>query len=326
MGSKVDVSIHGTTFFIPIITRTFFKRKECRREFLLFWSKSSSSNLGELLLPIIFGPIDFDSDSDDEILAIVSRIQGEPFHETRLEDEDSSAYKKAIHRLAMRLKVIYDSVEEKAEVADPPPLTVPVTVETADDSEPPESGPGFLDLIFETETLMPHWLESIDQLSVDLNAIGAAMTDSTAVMQGHSQTATAASKILTIRQVAEALDEPTAQFLRTANRYKQLSVQIGEGIAAIAQMATLSDDQADVDEAHKLADIIAGTHRTLANSLEVSGVLLSSSRKMGRMSRDMREPTKRITDAMRSVEDTLSFYDDWVKTLRAVENKPEEAE
>jgi hypothetical protein len=139
---KVNTSIHGTTFFIPIITPTYFQREECRRELLLFWQKSSASNLGELLLPIIFADIQYDENSDDEVLAIVSRKQGEPFWEVRLEDEHSSIYKKSINKLALRLKDISESVESKAELAVVAPAAVGARI---DDQLQLNDEPGFLD-------------------------------------------------------------------------------------------------------------------------------------------------------------------------------------
>jgi hypothetical protein len=315
--AKVDTSIHGTTFFIPIITPTYFQREECRRELLLFHQKSSASNLGELLLPIVFAPIHFDEESDDEVLAIVSKRQGEPFFDIRLEDETSSTYKKAIHKLAARLKAISEAVDERAE------LTAPVTAvtDTTIDQLELDDEPGFLDVIAEmADDLLPAWAAAIKTLGVDLKAIETTLGDHQPNITRANNAPTMGPRIVALRNVALALEAPTTNFLEHAKRYKTLTAQIGKGITASAEMALMSGDQAEIQKGIDTSNSIVMLQATLDEVMLAADPLLDVMRDMGRASRDMRPPTKRIAEAITVISDSRTLYGQWVDTLTSLQS------
>jgi hypothetical protein len=315
--AKVDTSIHGTTFFIPIITPTYFQREECRRELLLFHQKSSASNLGELLLPIIFAPIQFDEQSDDEVLAIVSRRQGEPFWEMRLEDERSSAYKKSIHKLASRLQTVSEAVEGRAELT----VAVKVTAEATVDQLELDDEPGFLDVVAEMmDELFPAWVESIENITADLKAIETTLDSHQSNLADANNAPTMGPRIVALRNAASALDSPTTDFLEHAKQYKTLTAEIGKGIAASAEMALMSGDQEELQKGIDTAESISEIQSTFDNAMSSADPLLGMMRDMGRMSRDMRAPTKRISAAITVIGDSRTLYGQWVDTLTSLQS------
>lgn len=320
--SKIDTSIHGTTFFIPIITPTYFQREECRRELLLFHKKAAASGLGELLLPIIFAPIRFDENSEDEVLALVSRLQGEPFSDKRLEDEASSAYRQAINKLASRLQTVSESIEDRAEV------TITVTPASAVDTADRPDGddePGFIDLIADMlDNLFPAWVKSISDLTTDLNTIDATLGEHTPNLNQAGNARTMGPKLIAIRNAATALEAPTSNFLEHSKRYKSLTSQIGTGISASAEMALMSGDQDEIKKGIETAQSIVQIQETLDAAMSSADQLLSVMRDMGKMSRDMRAPTKRITEAVNIVSDSRTLYGEWVETLTSLENALED--
>ncbi|OMC42595.1 hypothetical protein A5742_30350 [Mycolicibacterium fortuitum] len=319
---KVDTSIHGTTFFIPIVTPTYFQRDECRRELLLFHRKSSASDLQELLLPIIFAPINFDEESDDEVLAIVSKRQGEPFWDIRLEDETSSVYRKAIHKLAARLKAVSESVEERAELTDIPASAM--TEATTDQLELDDE-PGFLDLIAEMlDDLLPAWAAAIESLTVDLKAIETTLDEHQPNLTRANSARTMGPRIVALRNAAVALEAPTTNFLEHAKRYKTLTAEIGKGIAASAEMALMSGDQEDIQKGIDTAESIVEVQATLDEAMRAADPLLGVMRDMGRASRDMRPPTKRITEAITVISDSRTLYGQWVDTLTSLRSALED--
>lgn len=315
--TKVDTSIHGTTFFIPIITPTYFQREECRRELLLFHQKSAASNLGELLLPIIFAPITFDEESDDEVLAIVSKRQGEPFSDIRLEDENSSVYRKAVHKLAARLKAISESVGERAELTDlPPPAAADVmTVQLELDDEP-----GFLDVIAEMlDDLMPAWAATLDDITADLKEIEVTLDQHQGKLTQANRASKMGPRIIALRNAAMALEAPTSNFVSHAKRYKTLTAEIGKGIAASAEMALMSGDQSEIQQGLDTAQKIMELQTTFDEAMAGAGPLLDVTRDMGRMSRDMRPPTKRISEAVNIISDSRTLYGEWIDALSSLE-------
>lgn len=319
---KVDTSIHGTTFFIPIITPTYFQREECRRELLLFHQKSSASDLQELLLPIIFAPINFDEESDDEVLAIVSKRQGEPFFDIRLEDENSSVYRKAIHKLATRLKTVSESVEERAELTDIPVSSI--TEATTDQLELDEE-PGFLDLIAEMlDDVLPAWAAAIESLAFDLEAIETTLGEHQPNLTRANGAQTMGPRIVAMRNAALALEAPTIKFLEHAKRYKALTAQIGRGITASAEMALMSGDEEEIQKGIDTAESIVELQATLDEAMQAADPLLSVMRDMGRASRDMRPPTKRIAEGITVISDSRTLYGQWVDTLTSLRSALED--
>ncbi|QXF82084.1 TIR domain-containing protein [Rhodococcus pyridinivorans] len=318
---KIDNSVHGTTFFIPIITPSYLKSSACREEFLLFWKKSSTSGLGELLLPIIYAPITFDMESDDEIVATVSKIQSEIWQEIRLEDESSSAYKKALNKLAARLKEIADSVEQKPEVAFP--ASPPNTPENRDPACPDEDEPGLLEQVAEIESMLPEWQATVEDMGVAMSEIGTATEAATPGLEKAKKTGKMAPRIVALKNAARLLDAPTVKFLDSAKSYHDKSSEMDQGIIALAQIAELSNDAAERQSALELAEGIQGIHNTVEKIMSDFQETLQTIKDVGKLSRDMREPTLRISNGFRIIQDTQFIFENWIKILEEVGNPSE---
>ena len=50
----MSTTIFGTTFFIPVISPSYLKSSMCREEFDEFADKAESSDLNELIMPILW--------------------------------------------------------------------------------------------------------------------------------------------------------------------------------------------------------------------------------------------------------------------------------
>lgn len=76
---RIDEAIAGTTFFIPIVTPSYFQSEECRRELLQFTSEATRLGLEQLLMPIYWAPVTAldrrDAPTHDEAVAIIANTQ-----------------------------------------------------------------------------------------------------------------------------------------------------------------------------------------------------------------------------------------------------------
>ncbi|MEV6428809.1 toll/interleukin-1 receptor domain-containing protein [Nocardia sp. NPDC051463] len=316
---KIDNSIHGTTFFIPIITPSYLSSQACRDEFIFFWSKSTFSKLDELLLPILYAPIDINVDSDDEVVSIVSRIQFENWTEVRLESEGSSTYKKAIHKLAARFKDIADLVDKKPEFTVDVNATKPASDKAGMGDRADE--PGLLEVIVDIEETMPQWSQAIESMTSALSEIEEAMAASKPDLDKANQSAKIASRITAIKKAAERLDHPTHKFYESAKTYQGLAISMDPGFNALIQLAQMSAEE-ERHFAVGLSNQIQGMRDTMQQALDNTGELSTVLRDAGNVSRDMRTPTKRISDGMRMLEDTQTVLDNWISGLKAA--APEE--
>src|SRR6476646_8592984 len=104
---RIDSAIAGTTFFIPIITPSYFQSPECRRELLKFAREAERLGLGQLLLSVYWVRVpeleENPEESPDEAIRLVAKYNWQDLRDERLEERDSSAYRKAVAALAAEL-------------------------------------------------------------------------------------------------------------------------------------------------------------------------------------------------------------------------------
>ncbi|MFI6310701.1 toll/interleukin-1 receptor domain-containing protein [Nocardia fusca] len=312
---KIDISIHGTTFFIPIITPSYLSSPACRDEFLKFWSKSKQSSVRELILPILYVAIPLGPDSEDEIAQIVSGRQYEDWTELRLEEENSSAYRKGVHRLATRLREIAESI------ASQPEGTIALAATTGTMSEIETEGeddePGWLDRLSTVEDQMDEWANTSAEFVRAMEDIAAVVQDPDSYGSAKNNPT---ARIAALKRLSAALSEPTKRLVEHANDFKAKALSIGDGIDAAAQMAkeATADDR---KKALELADELQDTTDSLIEEITLDKEFEQNLIVAGKMSRDMREPSNRIRSSILTIIDTTAVMQQWVDTLRSV-NEP----
>ena len=81
----IDDALTETTFFIAIVTPRYVNSVECRKELLLFAQNAAVRRVPELLLPILYIPVEgLTSESPDEVRSAIAKAQYIPFDELRL--------------------------------------------------------------------------------------------------------------------------------------------------------------------------------------------------------------------------------------------------
>lgn len=312
---KIDVSIHGTTFFIPIITPSYLNSPACRNEFLKFWSKSKLSDFQELILPILYVTIPLDSSSDDEIVRIVSGHQYEDWTELRLEEEGSSAYRKGIHRLATRLREIAESIVRQPEGTAALAAIAAADLDIIDQEKDDE--PGWLDRFAMVEGEVEKWIYSSEEFMRALKDTAAVVQDSLNYRPANNSSA---ARINALKRFSKALSEPTKRLVEYSHQFRTTALSIGDGIDAAAQIAKATTDD-DREKALELADELQAVIYQLNQEIRMDNEFRKTLEVTGKMSRDMREPSKRIQSSILRITDTAAIMQQWVDTLRSV-NQP----
>jgi TIR domain len=104
-GQRIDTALAGATFLIPVLSPRYFERAACRYELQAFLDKATDLSGRRSILPILYAAIpSFDKHHHDPLVARVAALQYEPWVKRRLEDISSPAYRRAINRLALRLR------------------------------------------------------------------------------------------------------------------------------------------------------------------------------------------------------------------------------
>jgi len=127
---KIEDSIDGTTFLIPIITPGFFKSQYCRDELTRFLERESELKRDDLILPIylIDTPLldDKIKRNLDELAQTISSRQYADWRGLRFEDLGSGAVRRALAELAAQIRDALESIplaskeyEPKVEIPAP---------------------------------------------------------------------------------------------------------------------------------------------------------------------------------------------------------------
>ena len=105
---RIDTSIDGTTFLIPIITPSFFKSDACRDELMRFIEIEKELNRNDLILPVYYVgcPLLHDKQecANDELAVIISERQRTDWRELRFEPLTSSESGKWFEELAIQIR------------------------------------------------------------------------------------------------------------------------------------------------------------------------------------------------------------------------------
>jgi hypothetical protein len=100
---ELSASVDESSFFVPILTPTFFARQYCRKELTQFLGKIERQDAEYLLLPILYSYDPRWETTTDPLIDKVFQYQYEDWTELRCESRDSSCYRKAIKSMALRI-------------------------------------------------------------------------------------------------------------------------------------------------------------------------------------------------------------------------------
>lgn len=104
---RIDRAIARATFFIAIVTPSYFRSPQCRHELLEFERKAGRLSLGNRLLVVYWRTVpELGGDpakSADEAIRLVAKYKWEDLRRERLEERGSSAYRQAVEKLAVEL-------------------------------------------------------------------------------------------------------------------------------------------------------------------------------------------------------------------------------
>jgi TIR domain len=105
--ARINEALLATTFFIPIITPSYFLSEACREELLAFASNATALGLTELIMPIYYVDVpalNVPADPADEMMvALVKRFHRVNWRVHALEDPQSGTHRTAVDDLATRI-------------------------------------------------------------------------------------------------------------------------------------------------------------------------------------------------------------------------------
>ncbi|MCX5014250.1 toll/interleukin-1 receptor domain-containing protein [Streptomyces sp. NBC_00555] len=308
---RLDSALTATTFLIPVVTPKFLNSQECRREVITFAGHAASLGLEELLLPILYVDVpqlagSSGTEPDDEVVELIARRQWVDWRDLRLEDEDSPQYRKAVHKLALRLSEI-------SEAAPPPTPLQPAGAK--DSSEDPL---GFIEIMAEMEQAFPAWVDTFEQFSGVIAHIGEQTGWATSEMTNSDSTGGGfTGRVRVTEELASRLVKPVGEVDALGAKYWAELASIDPGIIRFIRYAAETDlsieDQQNVREFFKGVNGLAYasmriTRKAQGFSKSVAGIAEGNRR--------LRPQFKTIQAAVQKFIDGQTIIDEWSRMIR----------
>jgi hypothetical protein len=312
---RIEDAIAGTTFFIPVITPSYFKSAACRKELMKFTREASRLGLDQLLLPIYWVTVDElhedPEESSDEAIRLIASHQWQDLRDVRLEDEKSSEYRKAVDLLASeiarRAKEISDTVEDN-------PGLSPSEASVGDDSGVGTSDDenGILERIAEGEVAMPALTKLMEDIGKELEAIATETSESKEELdEAAAKEQGIKGRLRVTEKLANRLNGPTAKLQALGHDYALLLGESDNGIKAHLELL----EEADVDELsdgnREFLTNLIGLASAADQALGLLEEMARGGKDMARLSRSMKRPMSQLQAGIRGILDGKGIIEDW---------------
>jgi hypothetical protein len=322
--SRIEGAIAGTTFFIAIITPSYFQSQECRDELLAFAREAEKLELQKLLMAVYWRTVpELDDDpknSPDAAIRLVDRYQYADLREARLEDEQTSIFRKAVDKLAEELvkrasEAERDLPEDGAEAVEPSGpgkgrvAGLSPAIPTPDDAE---GELGFLDRAATGEEAIEAIAEIVISIGGQLENVGRIAQSSNEKLQAaiEKKPASARAGLIVTEQFAQELGEPAKAIERLGAEYTRCLVELDEAMTMRLDTLAASESALDPDEQKELEEL-----RSLAPTVDEASAeldeLLGATEPLVRASRSLRAPVRQLRNGLRSIADGRPTVQSW---------------
>lgn len=310
--SRIDEALIGTTFFIPILTPSYFRSESCRKELIRFCSTAKALGLEELILPIYYVTIpevDSIAPSGDDLIDLVKRYQWIDWREIALENRDSETHRKQVHLLAEQLLARASTAEAK-----PAPIPkVNLTIENSKRSDSNEDdNPGIIEILAEGEQALPKLSNLMAEYSPILENLSAIINEGTQrITLGDNQGKGFAGRLLVSKWLAEKFEIPAEHLEKLAPEFLETLLKVDPMISTIFKLA---HDTADEGEKAAIIEFVT-TIRSVVDAAEyglgAANTLANIIRDNSNWSKDLRKPMRRIERALLQLSDARAIFRQW---------------
>lgn len=334
---RIDGALQSTTFFIPVLSPSFFASDECRREFFDFYNTTRALGVSKYLLAIRYAAVeDLVATSPNQAKAIAAETQYKDWEHLRLVDEAGAEHRQAVNDLAKELRGLMQEVQRQPAHDSAPGTRVPeggskegaalAESEGEDLGDPYGDSPSPLELVAEFPERTQAWtvaMKAFQDAAEDFNEI---LQAGTADLNQRS-TDSFAAKVVVLKRVANELESPTQRIVEAGDEYMRTLLGIDPSFRALAEIghaqttATL-EDRAALTQAQ---EAVRGMVQAGAQATEQVRSAIYSGRNLARLSRDMRPALKRYETGSQNIIDGQAVMQEWADLLDAVQFPEDQA-
>jgi len=308
---RINTAIAGTTFFIPVLTPSYFKSQACREEILTFALTAERLGLGELILSVYWVDVpELDDDpkrSDDEVIRTVAKYNWEDLRDASLEDRDSALYRKAVAKLAAELA----KQAAMAQAVDDVPQDEPPTSEDIESPEVDEGEAGILEQLVQGEDAQERAIALLKEVGEKMQAINEKVEGTGAEIQAATARGQGVRAVLTLtNRLAHELTQPSAELSVVGREYRQVLGDIGPAVQL--RLDTIEEHGIGGQDEEWFREL----RELLAVSLEMEEVLkelLEGVETASQFSRSLKAPLEDVRHGVLGVIDGNVLIKDWAR-------------
>lgn len=309
---RIDTAIAGTTFFIPVLTPSYFKSQACREEILTFARTAERLGLGELVMSVYWVDVpELEGDpeeSSDEVVRIVAKYKWEDLREESLEDRDSALYRKAVAKLAVELSKRAASAQL---VEDVPEADGSIAGSEDGDPEAESAEVGILEKLVQGEdaqeraiALLKEVTRSMQDLNERVEGTGAEIEAAAARGQGVK------AALAVTNRLAHDIAKPADELSENGQAYRQVLGEIDPAVQlrldSIEESGMGDEDAQWFKELDELLGVSSEMEVILKELLE--GVQTAS-----KFSRSLKAPLDHVRTGVLSVIDGNVLIKVWAR-------------
>lgn len=312
---KIDASLSDIAFFMPVLTPRYFKSAECRREIQFFARSARSLGIKQLIMPILY--TDFaelhETEPDDELIPLVREFVWINWTDLKYKARDSEEYRRAVAAQAERL------VEVEAELGKVDVVAAAEALERRVLGN--DDGAGLIDQLASTEEAMPRWAETLNKIGEQITSIGELMTEATEDMHKSDQSGRGfAGRLAVSRRVAAELRDPVEKIEEFGAMFVSDLHEIDSGIRLVFERAPAEVEE-DPSSLPAVCEFIGSIRALGAASHEGLAALrgmVESAAPLETMSRDLRNPIRRLRTGLTLMIEGQAVTDEWVAIADAL--------
>ncbi|GBE23066.1 MAG TPA: toll/interleukin-1 receptor domain-containing protein [Actinobacteria bacterium] len=300
----IDDQLDSTTFLIVVLTPSFFKSDECRKEVNRFREREEVLGVEDLIIPIYYvDAAEMDSAfGGDDLAADLRERQYADWRELRFEELDSKIVRKELAALARQIaERLRRPIVTKASA-------VPLTSVEVDKRDTP----GAIELLAEMEEAFPIMVGAIQDLGEEVNAMGSLATEATAdIRRSANRPNPSRGKLAAIQRYAQRLSGPADRIETIAAEYRDQLNRVDSGIDGMLALIRVSDDEEDLQAAEELHKTLGELSRASTSGLGSIETLVGTMDTTQEFSSSLRPVFGTIRTALIGVVDTLPTIQSW---------------
>lgn len=306
--SVIRSNLGSVAFFIPIITPAYFKSAACRTELEAFAERTAGEGLQGLLLPILWvSSAEFKREhSEDPLVTIVKDRQWVDWTELRHEERGSSAYSRALQRMAERIQRANDEADRSESAGA---LAVAEIDDVADKDDEDQR----LEKLARMEEDIQLWQGDLMTITEGLQEMGDIAKSRTSTFKTDPRANSFAGRLTLVRSLAGEL-QPAAEKIEHAGADFAAKVSaVDEGVRIIIDSAP-----AEIAREPQAAIQFSGFFRQLHDldaivtlvDIQLTG-FVDSVAPLQKLSRDLKKPVEAATGGVTRIKSALGIIQGW---------------